>query len=644
MNHGFIKVCAATPKLIVADCEYNTEQILDCISRADDSQTEFIVFPELCITGYTCGDLFYQNVLLAAALQGLEKIVEGSKNTDMVICIGMPIAVGSKLFNCAVMIQKGKILGVIPKTNIPNYNEFYEKRWFISGSNIVEDSIELCKQKVLFSSKALFKANNYSNISIAVEIGEDASSNFSPVQYHTLAGATVIFNLSASTEIAGKSNKRKLLLSGLSSQTISSYIYACSGIYESTTDFVYSGNNLIYENGLKLAESKRFQSDNTLLYSIIDTESIILNRRKNSTFTQLKLPKSDKNYTIVNFDHPKRNYTFDRLVEPNPFIPSKATLRDSYCFEVFMLQSVGLAKRLQHTQSKKAVIGISGGLDSTLALLVCVKAFDRLGLDRTGIIGVTMPGFGTTDRTYNNAINLMKELGITVREISIVPATLQHFKDIGHDPSVHDITYENTQARERTQILMDVANQVNGLVIGTGDLSELALGWATYNGDHMSMYAVNAGVPKTLVRYLIEWAAKHEFTGKTHEILMDIWQTPVSPELLPPSSDGNIQQKTEEIVGPYELHDFYLYYMLYYGFSPSKILVLALAAFKGIYDYNTILKWMKVFYRRFFTQQFKRSCLPDGPKVTAVSLSPRGDWKMPSDASYNAWINEIELL
>ena len=462
--------------------------------------------------------------------------------------------------------------------------------------------------------------------------------------HHALAGASIIVNLAATGETAYSKQRRLSALKGLSMSTISGYVYAGAGIFESSTDLVYPGHSLIYENGTLLGESKRFEQESTLTYGVIDIERLALERQKSSMFNLTNNQEVSKVYIEVPFYHRGRSYIFDKKVDPFPFVPAKGPDREAHCLNIFTLQTVALARRIKHVGAKNVVIGISGGLDSTLALIVCVKAFKRLGLDLKGIIGVTMPGFGTTDRTYHNAISLMDHLGITTREISIVDATLQHFKDIGHDPNTHDITYENSQARERTQLLMDIGNQVNGFVIGTGDLSELALGWATYNGDHMSMYAVNVGVPKTLVKFLVEWAAYYEFTGKTSEILRDVFHTPVSPELLPPSSDGDIEQKTEEIVGPYELHDFFLYYVLNYGFRPKKIAILASRAFKDQYDYETILKWMKVFYKRFFTQQFKRSCLPDGPKVESISLSPRGDWKMPSDASANVWLREIDTL
>ncbi|HHX63179.1 MAG TPA: NAD(+) synthase [Epulopiscium sp.] len=645
MNFNFIKVCAATPKLVVADCNYNTEQIIACINEANQAETELIVFPELSITGYTCGDLFYQQVLIEGALSNLAKIVAHSKRTSMMICVGLPLKLNNQLFNCAVMIKEGSVLGVVPKTYLPNYNEYYEKRWFSGSSQALSSTITICDQEVPFSSKMIFKASNHGYFSLAIEICEDALGPIPLSAYHSLAGANIILNLAASSETARSKSKRLSVLKGLSMSTLSGYVYASAGTGESTTDLVYPGHSLIYENGVLLGESKRFQKCNNLVYTLIDTELIALERQKNTLFNA----SHDENlilksYINVPFTHTNRAYVFDRTVDASPFVPSKGEARNEHCLNIFTLQTVALAKRIEHVGTKTVVIGISGGLDSTLALIVCVKAFNRLGLDPAGIIGVTMPGFGTTDRTYNNAISLMQHLGITTREISIVDATMQHFKDIGHDPDLHDITYENSQARERTQLLMDIANQVNGLVIGTGDLSELALGWATYNGDHMSMYGVNAGIPKTLVKFLIEWAAHNEFEGNTRDTLLDIFTTPVSPELLPPSEDGEIEQKTEEIVGPYELHDFYLYYMLSYGFKPQKIAILAQSAFEGQYDYNTIIKWMKVFYRRFFTQQFKRSCLPDGPKVESISLSPRGDWKMPSDASYNMWIMEVESL
>ncbi len=485
----------------------------------------------------------------------------------------------------------------------------------------------------------IFEEFDNSYLSIAVEICEDGGGPIPVSAYHSLAGANLILNPAASNETAHSKDIRLARLKGLSMSTMSAYAYASAGIGESSTDLVYSGHCLVYENGNLLASSKRFQDGNNLTYAIIDLELIALERQKSNIYNPILSQAGIlSSYTKVHFKHTTREYIFERYIDPSPFVPAKGDARDNHCLNIFTLQATA------HVGAKNVVIGISGGLDSTLALIVCVKAFKSLGLDPVGIIGVTMPGFGTTDRTYHNAIALMKHLGITIREISIVDATMQHFKDIGHDPSLHDITYENCQARERTQILMDIANQVNGLVIGTGDLSELALGWATYNGDHMSMYAVNVGVPKTLVKFLVQWAAYNEFNGITRDILLDIFDTPVSPELLPPSLDGEIEQKTEEIVGPYELHDFYLYYLLNYGFSPKKIAKLAEVAFKGQYDYDTIIKWMKIFYRRFFTQQFKRSCLPDGPKVESVSLSPRGDWKMPSDASYNMWLKEIESL
>lgn len=644
MNYNFIKVCAATPKLVVADCHYNVKEIITCIDKADNAETELIVFPELSITGYTCGDLFYQQVLLEEAAAGLSTIVEHSKRTSMMICVGLPLRLEGKLFNCAVMIKAGEILGVTPKTYLPNTNEYYEKRWFSSSTEAHSSTITLCHMEVPFSSQLIFEASNKEYLTIAMEICEDGLGPMPISAYHSLAGANIIVNLAATAETAKSREKRLSVLKGLSTRTISGYIYASAGIGESTTDLVYPGHSVIYENGTLLAESERFDQDNTLTYSLLDTELIALERQKSSVFNYTNQQELFKSYIKVPFYHRSRSYVLDKKVDPSPFVPEVGDARYTHCLNIFTLQTVALARRIKHVGAKNVVIGISGGLDSTLALIVCVKAFNRLGLDLKGIIGVTMPGFGTTDRTYHNAISLMEHLGITIKEISIVDATLQHFKDIGHDPELHDITYENSQARERTQLLMDIGNQVNGFVIGTGDLSELALGWATYNGDHMSMYAVNVGVPKTLVKFLVEWAAYYEFTGQTREILLDIFKTPVSPELLPPSKDGSIEQKTEEIVGPYELHDFFLYYVLNYGFRPEKIAILAEIAFEDQYDYKTIVKWMKVFYHKFFTQQFKRSCLPDGPKVESISLSPRGDWKMPSDASANMWLREIESL
>ena len=645
MNYNFIKVCAASPQLVVADCNYNTAQIIACINEADQAETELILFPELSITGYTCGDLFYQQVLLEGALSNLSKIIEHSKQINMMICVGLPIKQDNKIFNCAVIIREGVILGVTPKTYLPSHGEHYETRWFSSSTAALSSTIRLCKQEVPFSPQIIYQAANQDYFSIAIEICEDGLGPLPLSGYHSLAGANIILNLAAVSETARSKEQRVSKIQGLSASHISGYIYASAGIGESSTDLVYPGHCLIYENGSLLTESKRFEDGNSLTYALIDTELIAIERQKDSLFnTGSHQGELLKSYTKIPFNHIGRHYLFNKDVDPSPFVPAKGSARDAHCPNIFTLQTVALSKRIQHVGAKKLVIGISGGLDSTLALLVCVKAFNRLGLDLSGIVGVTMPGFGTTDRTYQNAISLMKHLGITIREISIVDATLQHFKDIGHNPDLHDITYENAQARERTKLLMDIANQVGGFVIGTGDLSELALGWATYNGDHMSMYAVNVGVPKTLVKFLIKWVAENEFAGRTQEVLLDVFETPVSPELLPPSADGQIQQKTEEIVGPYELHDFYLYYLLNYGFRPQKIAMLAQSAFEGQYDYNTIVGWMKVFYRRFFTQQFKRSCLPDGPKVESISLSPRGDWKMPSDASYNMWLSEIESL
>lgn len=645
MNYNFIKVCAATPQTIVADCNYNTEQIIHCINQADESDTELIVFPELSITGYTCADLFNQQVLLEGALANLYKILEHSQSTPMMICVGIPLRLDQKVFNCAVMMKEGEILGVTPKTNLPNFSEHYEQRWFSSSEEALSSTITLFDQEVPFSSKIIFQATNHKHLSIAIEICEDSTGPIPMSSYHALAGANLILNLAATNETAETFSSRLSQFKELSANTISGYVYASAGVGESTTDLVYPGHCFIYENGTLLNQSQRFQKGSSLTYSLIDTERLTAKRQQSNLFgPSLAENNLLKSYIKAPFIHTNRSYLFNRAIDASPFVPGKGKARDEHCQNIFTLQTVALAKRIEHIGAKKVVIGVSGGLDSTLALIVCAQAFHRLDLDPSGIIGVTMPGFGTTGRTYNNAMSLMKQLGTTIREISIVDATMQHFKDIDHDIDVHDITYENAQARERTKILMNIANQVGGFVIGTGDLSELALGWATYNGDHMSMYAVNAGVPKTLVKFLVQWAAHHEFEGDTRKVLLDVFETPVSPELLPPSEDDQIQQITEDVVGPYELHDFYLYYVLNYGFKPEKIAMLAQVAFEGQYDYNTIIKWLKVFYYKFFTQQFKRSALPDGPKVESVSLSPRGDWKMPSDASYNLWISEIESL
>ncbi len=646
----FVRVSAGIPKLKVADCDYNTIEILNLINLAHEKQINILVFPELCITAYTCGDLFLQKTLLDSAKKSLATILDKTSNIEMLIALGMPIEFNNQLFNCAVLINKGKILGVVPKTFIPNYSEFYEKRWFSSSLNIVSNinKINLCNQEVSINSDLLFKVKD-TNICIGVEICEDLWATVPPSSYLSLKGANIILNLSASNEIVAKNDYRYNLVSQQSARCMAAYIYSSAGCDESTTDVVFSGHSIIAENGSILCESEKFSQQSQLIYKDIDIEQLNADRKKTTTFMENNNYLNKyffKDIEIINFslDIPKIN-KLERFICATPFAPADDYIKSKRCEEIFSIQVAGLAKRIKHTKSNSSIIGISGGLDSTLALLVCVKTYDYLNLDRKNIIGITMPGFGTTDRTYTNAINLMKSLGITIKEISIKEACLQHFKDIEHDKNIHDITYENTQARERTQILMDMANKENGLVIGTGDLSELALGWATYNGDHMSMYGVNCSIPKTLVRSLVNWVADVEFSDeKSKNILLDILDTPVSPELLPPNEQGEINQKTEDSVGPYELTDFYLYNMLRFGFSPTKILYLAENTFKDKYSREIILKWLKIFYRRFFTQQFKRSCLPDGPKVGSICLSPRGDFRMPSDASYNIWVNELDNL
>lgn len=631
-HYGFVKVAAAIPEVRVADCSFNAGRIVGMIGKAVDSAVQIVCFPELSICAYTCGDLFHQSVLLKEAEKALALIADATVNTDIVAIVGLPVRIGNCLFNAAAVVQSGKLIGVVPKVHLPNYNEFYEKRWFTSGADTSATEIELCDQTVPFGSKLLFGDKQ---CTFAVEICEDLWSAIPPSSYHAIQGAHILFNLSSSNELAGKNEYRKSLIGQQSARCYAGYVYVSSGWGESTTDMVFSGNGFVYENGALLAESERFSLKEQLIVSEIDCERLIADRLKKPFLCE---GSGRTDYRTVPVSFPDRPVRLTRKVNPHPFIPQGGQCGE-HCEEVFSIQTLGLAKRLAHTHARSTVIGISGGLDSTLALLVCVKAHDKLGIPRKDIIGVTMPGFGTTGRTYNNAIQLMKSLDVTIREIDIRPACEQHFKDIGHDPKVHDVTYENTQARERTQLLMDIANQTGGLVVGTGDLSELALGWATYNGDHISMYAVNSGIPKTLVRYLVEWVAQNQVDRESAAILADIVDTPVSPELLPATQEGDIAQKTEDLVGPYELHDFFLYYTVRFGFSPRKIFFLSAYAFEGRYEDSVIEKWLKVFFRRFFSQQFKRSCLPDGPKVGSINLSPRGDWRMPSDAGSSAWVD-----
>lgn len=625
MNNGFVRVAAAIPELRVADCAFNVARMADLVRKGEDEKVQIICFPELSVTAYTCADLFQQQQLLADAEKALNELQMLTFSTTAVIIVGMPLRIQSQLFNTAVVLQGGHILGVVPKTHLPNNNEFYEKRWFASATATDIQAISLYGEQVPFGTDLLFSDGKFS---FGIELCEDLWVPIPPSSQQAMHGAEVIFNLSATNELIGKHQYLRQLIEQQSARCIAGYVYASAGAGESTTDVVYSGNGLIAENGNLIAASERFSFEPQLIVNDIDIERLQADRLRNTNFAN---DKSNRVYRTIKLEDAHfTQFELKRTFDKHPFVPPISN-RDESCHEIFSIQVGGLAKRWQHTQSETVVIGISGGLDSTLALLVCVKTADKLGFDRKRIVGITMPGFGTTGRTYSNAINLMKSLGITMLEISIKDACIQHFKDIDHDPKIHNITYENTQARERTQILMDIANQRNGLVIGTGDLSELALGWATYNGDHMSMYAVNSGVPKTLVRYLVDWAA-HEIDAVSKEILHDVLDTPVSPELLPADENGDIAQKTEDIVGPYELHDFFLYYMVRFGFSPARILFLAKNAFSETYTDDIIEKWLKTFVRRFFAQQFKRSCIPDGPKVGSINLSPRGDWRMPSDA------------
>ncbi|MFK2556129.1 NAD(+) synthase [Bacteroides fragilis] len=641
MNYGFVKVAAAVPRVKVADCKFNSERLEGLITIAEGKGVQILTFPEMCITGYTCGDLFAQQLLLEQAEMALIRILNSTRQLDIISILGMPVVVNSTVINAAVVIQKGKILGVVPKTYLPNYKEFYEQRWFTSALQVSENSVRLCGQIVPMGNNLLFET---AETTFGIEICEDLWATVPPSSSLALQGAEIIFNLSADDEGIGKHNYLCSLISQQSARCISGYVFSSSGFGESTTDVVFAGNGLIYENGYLLARSERFCMEEQLIINEIDVECIRAERRVNTTFAANKANCPGKEAVRISTEFVNsKDLNLTRTFNPHPFVPQGSEL-NSRCEEIFSIQIAGLAQRLLHTGAKTAVIGISGGLDSTLALLVCVKTFDKLGLSRKDILGITMPGFGTTDRTYHNAIDLMNSLGVSIREISIREACIQHFKDIGHDLNIHDVTYENSQARERTQILMDIANQTWGMVIGTGDLSELALGWATYNGDHMSMYGVNAGIPKTLVKHLVQWVAENGMDEASKATLLDIVDTPISPELIPADENGEIKQKTEDLVGPYELHDFFLYYFLRFGFRPSKIYFLAQTAFSGVYDDETIKKWLQTFFRRFFNQQFKRSCLPDGPKVGSISISPRGDWRMPSDASSAAWLKEIAEL
>lgn len=666
MLDGFVKVAACSPELKVADCEYNCDKMIEKSRRMSHEGVKVLAFPELCLTGYTCGDLFLQDQLLKGALEGLGRFAAETKACDTLFCAGLPLLHRGRLYNVAAVIFHGEVLGLVPKSHIPAYSEFYEGRHFAGGDSawqrgtVSEEGcgthrLPFMDREVFFGAKQIFTCDQLPELSVAIEICEDLWVPVPPGSYHAMAGATVILNPSASDEVTGKSAYRRELVKNQSARTITAYLYADASEGESTTDLVYAGHNMIMENGVMLAENSSFQEQDII--TEIDVKRLQAERRRMTTFPLYVSPEK-MGYRIHRFRYDKVEKTeLTRTFEKTPFVPSAKSHREERCDEILNIQASGLAKRLRHTGCQSAVIGLSGGLDSTLALLVTVRAFDKLSLDRKGIVCVTMPCFGTTNRTYDNAVNLAKELGTELREISIEKAVKGHFEDIGHDINVHDITYENGQARERTQILMNIANQTGGLVIGTGDMSELALGWATYNGDHMSMYGVNCSVPKTLVRYLVQYFAD-TCTGKGRDtcagnggtsgstlkrVLYDVLDTPVSPELLPPK-DGKISQKTEDIVGPYELHDFYLYYMLRFGFMPSKIFRLAVYTFEGVYDAKAVYQWLRTFYHRFFRQQFKRSCIPDGPKVGSVALSPRGDLRMPSDASDALWKADLESI
>ena len=639
MRDGFIRVGAASPQIKVADCDYNVSEIISIARKAALGSCSLLVYPELSITGYTCGDLFCQKALLDKAKQGMYDIASKTSDLNIILVVGLPLEVKGKLYNCAAVIYKGDIIGIVPKTNIPNYNEFYEMRHFTpyESDEIIFIDDDICFGRTVF---------NCAGFGFAVEICEDLWVPYSPSVDYAAAGAQIICNLSCSDEIIGKASFRRDLVKMQSAKLMSAYIYADAGIGESTQDLVFAGHDIIAENGQILAESSKFAGgidDNAVIFADIDLERLASDRKRANTFI------SDTSYDLANvleFEAIIPDIVPSRKISSTPFVPENDDDLARRCEDILNMQAAGLLTRLKAINCSKAVIGLSGGLDSTLALIVTIHAFDKLGLDRKGIITINMPGFGTTARTKNNAMSLAEKYGCTLREISISKSVMQHFEDIGHDPEVRDITYENSQARERTQILMDIANQEGGLVIGTGDMSELALGWATYNGDHMSMYGVNCSIPKTLVRYLVAYESKRtkDVSESLSSALADIVDTPVSPELLPPTEDGKISQKTEEQVGPYELHDFFLYYFVRFGFTPSKIYRMALIAFDGKYESDTIYKWEEVFIRRFFAQQFKRSCVPDGPKVGTVSLSPRGDWRMPTDASRALWLEDLKSV
>ncbi len=640
MNYGFVKVAAAIPHVKVADCFYNIQQIESLMRKASQQDVQIISFPELAVTSYTCMDLFSQEILLRNAEKALLELVTNTTDLDLLAIVGCPLLSGNQLINAAVVFQRGEILGVVPKSYLPSYKEFQEERWFTASADLQQSMIMIGNREIPLDGYQIFE---YDQVRIGIEICEDLWVPIPPSSELAMQGANLIFNLSASNELIGKNTYLRSLICQQSARCIAGYIYTSAGFGESSTDLVFAGNAFIAENGTLLNASERFSMEEQLIISEIDIQNLQNDRRVNNSFMRGFINNNLDNGTVIPFSLPNRILELTRSIDPHPFIPSGNALKER-CEEILHIQVAGLAKRVLHAHTQTAVVGISGGLDSTLALLVTVMTFDALKIPREKIIGITMPGFGTTDRTYTNACDLIRSLGITLKEISIKEACIQHFKDIAHDINIHDVTYENSQARERTQLLMDVANQTNGLVIGTGDLSELALGWATYNGDHMSMYGVNGSIPKTLVKYLVEWVANNQVDEQSQKTLLDIVDTPISPELIPADENGDIKQKTEDLVGPYELHDFFLYHFLRYGASPSKIYFLAKCAFKKTYDQETIKKWLKTFFRRFFQQQFKRSCLPDGPKVGSVSLSPRGDWRMPSDAMATLWLDEIDQL
>lgn len=643
MKYGFLKVAASIPEVRVADCDYNAARLQEQIILANSKGVQVVVFPELCITGYSCQDLLGQQLLLDEALVALVRLLDFSQNVDVVSIVGLPLAHHGALLNCAAVIHRGKLLGLVPKTYLPNYGEFYEQRWFASADAIAPTSVMLCGQSVPLAADLIFEGDAFC---FGVELCEDLWAATPPSATRTLQGADIVFNLSASNESVGKSDYIRKLIEVRSAASLCGYVYASAGFGESTQDVVFGGHGYIAENGVMLAEHSGFSLQGQLVISEIDVQCLRAERRRNTTFAhcarQVALPYA--RVELADCEQTMQATILTREISPSPFIPKGDALH-SRCQEVLFIQAQGLARRILHTRADHVVLGVSGGLDSTLALLVCVYAFKLINKDRRGIIGVTMPGFGTTNHTYNNAVTLMDTLGVRRMEVDIKAACLQHFEDIGHNPEQHDVTYENVQARERTQVLMDLANKYNGFVVGTGDLSELALGWATYCGDQMSMYGVNASVPKTLIRHLILWVAEQEGNPTTQATLRSIADTPISPELLPATAEGEITQITEDLVGPYELHDFFLYYTLRYGFRPQKVFLLAQRAFAGSsYTDATIKHWLTTFYRRFFAQQFKRSCMPDGPKVGSISLSPRGDWRMPSDAESTLWLKECEAL